>query len=159
MASRKEVHLFDTPRYSSDWTPEQIDKHYRPYFAHCACEAIRGEATPTYLYLPEIAHELRRYNPELKLVVMLRDPVERAISHYYMVKAQGRESDPLWLALLKEPFLARSGQDAAARLKARRRYSYRKRGSLQSPVAQSLSILWQGPGVNRPFLEAVATPR
>ena len=40
---------------------------------------IRGEATPIYLFFPEIAPELKRYNPRFKVIVLLRDPVERAI--------------------------------------------------------------------------------
>ena len=79
MASAKEVHLFDAPNYSRDWTPEQIDRRYRPRFAHCSDARIWGEATPGYMFVPEIPRELKRYNPDLKLVVLLRDPVERAI--------------------------------------------------------------------------------
>ena len=83
VSSRKEVHLFDAPEYSEAWTPEQIDERYRPFFEHCPDARVRGEATPIYLYFPEIARELARYHPELKLIVLLRDPVERAFSHYY----------------------------------------------------------------------------
>ena len=39
---------------------------------------MRGEATPVYLFLPEVAAELARYNPHLKVIVVLRDPAERA---------------------------------------------------------------------------------
>ena len=94
MSSRKEVHLFDAPEYSNDWTPEQIDERYLPFFAHCAGARTRGEATPIYLFFPEIARELKRYNPELKLIVLLRNPVQRAISHYYMEKNRDAEHRP-----------------------------------------------------------------
>ena len=57
-----------------DWTPERIDERYRPFFEHCAGARVRGESTPIYLFFPEIARELKRYNPELKLIVLLRDP-------------------------------------------------------------------------------------
>ena len=107
MSSRKEVRLFDAPEYSSDWTPEQIDEHYRPYFEHCSGARVRGETTPIYLFFPEIARELERYNLELKLIVLLRDPVERAISHYYMERNRDAERLPLWLALLCEPIHVR----------------------------------------------------
>ena len=93
MASPKEVHLFDSPKYSDDWTPEQIDERYRSFFDHCGDVSIRGEATPIYMFLPEIARELARYNPELKLLVLLHDPVERALSHYYMEKNRARNTD------------------------------------------------------------------
>ena len=128
MASPKEVHLFDSPKYSRDWTPEQIDERYRPFFEHCGDAAIRGEATPIYMFLPEIARELARYNPELKLIVLLHDPVERALSHYYMEKNRGKEHRPLWLALMREPFRLRRCKDARAHGSTMRVCSYRRRG-------------------------------
>ena len=128
VASRKEVHLFDAPGYSRHWTPEQIDERYRPFFARCPDTRIRGEATPIYLFLPEIPAELARYNPELKLIVLLRDPVERAISNYHMEWSRERERRPLWLALLLEPFRRRRCEDPRALGSAMRVGSYRARG-------------------------------
>ena len=128
MAEPKEVHLFDAPGYSGDWRPEEMDERYQPSFEHCPGAAIRGEATPIYMLLPEIARELHRYNPDLKLIVLLRDPVERAISHYYMERARGNEHLPLWLALLSEPFRLRRCRDARQADSAMRRHSYRRRG-------------------------------
>ena len=128
MSSPKEVHLFDDPEYSGAWTPEQIDERYRPFFEHCPDAGIRGEATPIYLYVPEIARELGRYNPALKLIVLLRDPVERAISHYYMERGRNWEHRSLWWALLCEPFRLRRCKDPLAHRSAMRVGSYRARG-------------------------------
>ena len=128
MASPKEVHLFDTPKYSRDWTPEQIDERYRSFFDYRGDVSIRGESTPIYMFLPEIARELQRYNPELKLIVLLHDPVERALSHYYMEKNRGKEPRPLWWALMREPFRLRRCKDARACGSAMRVCSYRRRG-------------------------------
>ena len=124
----KELHLFDAPEYSREWTPEQIDERYRPHFEHCADARIRGEATPIYLFFPEIARELARYNPQLKLIVLLRDPVERAISHYYMEKNRDAEHRPLWWALLRERSALRRCTDVRAPGSAVRVCSYRARG-------------------------------
>ena len=128
MADPKEAHLFDAPDYSGGWSPKEIDERYRPSFEHCPGATVRGEATPIYMLLPEVARELHRYNPELKLIVLLRDPVERAISHYYMERARGDERLPLWLALLSEPFRLRRCRDARQADSAMRRHSYRRRG-------------------------------
>ena len=128
MSRPKEVHLFDAPDYSRDWTPTAIDDRYRPFFEGAAGASIRGEATPIYLFLPAIAGELKRYNPDLKLIVLLRDPVERAISHYYMEKNRDKEHLPLWLALLAEPLRLRLPEDAAHIDSHLRRHSYRRRG-------------------------------
>ena len=128
MASPKEVHLFDSSKYSGDWTPKQIDEHYQSFFDHCGDAVIRGEATPIYMFLPEIARELHRYNQELKLIVLLHDPVERALSHYYMEKNRGREHRPLWWALMREPFRLRRCKNPRAHRSAVRVCSYRRRG-------------------------------
>ncbi len=84
--------------------------------------------TPIYMFLPKVAHELHRYNQALKLIVLLRNPVERAISQYYMEKSRGDEHLPLWLALLSEPFRLRRSRDAGQADFAMRHHSYRRRG-------------------------------
>ena len=128
MSSTKEVHLFDSPEYSPEWSPAQIDERYRPFFRDGEAARVRGESTPIYLFFPEIARELRRYNPELKLIVLLRDPVERAISHYYMEWNRDWERLPLWRALLAEPLRLRRCRDPRAHRSAMRVGSYRARG-------------------------------
>ena len=128
MADPKEAHLFDAPDYSGGWSPKEIDERYRPSFEHCPGAAVRGEATPIYMFLPEVARELERYNPDLKLIVLLRDPVGRAVSQYRMERDRGNEHLPLWLALLSEPFRLRRCRDARQADSAMRRHSYRRRG-------------------------------
>ena len=133
MSSLKEVHLFDAPDYSTDWTAADIDERYRPHFAHCdfagrTGETVFGEATPVYLFFPDIATELKRYNRELRLIILLRDPVDRAISHYYMETGRGGERRPLWQALLLEPLRLRRSRDPRHPESAARLHSYRARG-------------------------------
>ena len=128
MSSPKEVHLFDGRNYSPDWTPEEIDARYRHAFKEGAGVRLRGEATPMYLFFPEIAGELKRYHPGLKLIVLLRDPVERAISSYYFQKNRGRERRPLWLALLLEPLRVRRSHNPRAIGSLTRVFTYRGRG-------------------------------
>lgn len=102
MATGKEVHLFDAQDYSHDWTVADINQRYSRHFEQAKQSALWGEATPIYLYWSEIIPALKRYNPSLKLIVILRDPAERAISHYEMEKSRDNETLPLWLALLRE---------------------------------------------------------
>ena len=100
MADPKEAHLFDSEDYSSDWTLDDINARYAEFFDKGAEVDIRGEATPIYLYFQEIAAEVNRYNPALKVIVQLRDPVERAVSPVYMENGRGGESLPFWSVLL-----------------------------------------------------------
>ena len=128
MTSPKECHVFDGESYNPAWSQRDVDVRYAQPLAHSTRARIRGEATPSYLYLPDVAAKLRRYNPTLKLIVALRDPVDRAVSDYYMQKGRGRETRPFWLALLLEPF--RLCRDANANLprSEAREHGYRTRG-------------------------------
>jgi hypothetical protein len=127
MATSKEVHLFDAADFNSEWTASQLNQRYSSHFVGLEDRRLLGEATPIYLFWPEIIPQLSVYNSELKLIVLLRDPVERAISHYKMEFARGNESCPLWLALLLEPWRLALDQSRAP-LAARRCHSYISRG-------------------------------
>jgi hypothetical protein len=84
----KEVHFFD------DETVNWAAPDYASYHAQFdwGREAIRGEATPIYLYWPRSLERIATYNPDIRLIVMLRDPVERAWSHWRMETSRGAES-------------------------------------------------------------------
>lgn len=56
-----------------------------------AQELQRGEASVLYLYLPHVAESIAQLNPDVKLVVVLRNPVDRAYSHFLMARRMGRE--------------------------------------------------------------------
>ncbi len=51
-----------------------------------------GEATPIYAYWPNALARIAAYNPAMKLILMLRDPVERAWSHWRMEQSRGVET-------------------------------------------------------------------
>jgi len=126
MATGKEVHLFDTQDYSDKWTVEHINQRYSSYFDGADPMQLWAEATPIYLYWSEIIPALKRYNPSLKLIVILRDPTDRAISHYEMEKQRSNETLPLWLALLREP--ARLKKEGRWLGHSHRCHSYMDRG-------------------------------
>lgn len=86
----KEPHFFDDE--SIDWAAPD----YAPYHAQFDEEGppIRGEATPIYLYWPRSLERIAAYNRRMKIIVLLRDPVERAWSHWKMEFARGAETEP-----------------------------------------------------------------
>jgi hypothetical protein len=45
---------------------------------------VVGEATPAYLFHPRVPQRVRDFDPRMKLIAVLRDPVERAYSQYQM---------------------------------------------------------------------------
>jgi Sulfotransferase domain len=61
-----------------------------------------GEASATYLFHPRAAERVYAFDPAMKLIVTLRDPVDRAYSHYQMEHRWGREPLPFEQALERE---------------------------------------------------------
>lgn len=138
VAKGKEVHLFDRQGYVPGEGVEGINDLYRPYFPEVPSfdAELLGEATPFYIFCPEIIAELARYNPALKIIVQLRDPVERALSQYQMECARGNECRPLWQALLLESWRLR-GVRPWVFGHSRRSHSYLARGR----YAEQLQVL------------------
>jgi hypothetical protein len=54
---------------------------------------IAGEATSDYLYWPTAIERIARYNPRMKIIASLRNPADRAFSHWNMRRA--RDQEPL----------------------------------------------------------------
>jgi hypothetical protein len=67
------------------------DFYVNTYFSGVKDEKMAGEATPTYFLLPFVAERIRNFNPNMKLIFCLRDPVERTFSGYMMRVNNGTE--------------------------------------------------------------------
>lgn len=88
MSPVKEPHFFDDEDHV-DWAAPD----YGPYEALFSGDGrLKGEATPIYTYWPEALERARAYNPALRIIVLLRDPIERAFSHWRMETARGAET-------------------------------------------------------------------
>lgn len=68
-----------------------------------------GEASTSYLWSENAALEIKRFQPEAKIIIMLRDPVERAYSHYWHTMRYGGKFDTFEQALDNEPERIRQG--------------------------------------------------
>lgn len=85
--------------------------HYKKgvpwYQAHFPCRFLNRnkltfEASPVYLFHPEVPKRIYQFNPNIRLVALLRDPVERAISQYFMNLRKGFDNRQLMQALEEE---------------------------------------------------------
>lgn len=105
VASRKEVHFFDGGLRPSRDTYAQGPEWYREHFP-LKREMGRGqktfEASPLYLFNPLAPRRIADLVPSVKLIAILRNPTDRAISHYFHETSKGRESLPIMSALLAE---------------------------------------------------------
>ena len=53
---------------------------------------VAGEVTADYLYYPRALERIARYNPEMKLIISLRNPIGRAFSQWNMRREKGQET-------------------------------------------------------------------
>lgn len=80
MSKQKEPHFFDADTYFRKGTAVYLRDHFRKANRY----PIRGEATPQYFHMGEsVAPRMQAcLGSDLKFLVILRDPVQRAWSHY-----------------------------------------------------------------------------
>jgi hypothetical protein len=96
VAPQKEVRFFN--RYYDrgvDW--------YQRQFADARNEHAVGEATPTYMYDQPAMARIASLMPEVRLVAILRNPVDRAYSHYWLNRARDTEKLEFADAVEAEP--------------------------------------------------------
>ena len=90
VANEKEIHYFDTKihqGYSIDWYKRLFknnQKNPKLYF----------ESTPRYLCQYDVPQNVHRYMPHAKFIVILRNPIDRAWSHYNMQIRLGYVNHP-----------------------------------------------------------------
>ncbi len=104
-ANMKGVHYFDTAAgHGVAW----YRSHFASSFTRSTARrregaAVTGEASPYYLFHPAAAGRAARLVPDAKLILLLRDPVERAHSHYREQCRNGVEHMAFEGALTAEP--------------------------------------------------------
>jgi len=67
----------------------QDEKKYLLLFKKVRDEKIVGEATSSYLIYPKVPHLIHQVVPHARILISLRDPVERLISDYFMYQRLG----------------------------------------------------------------------
>ena len=94
-AATKEPHFFDNnhlrgERFYRRQFPLAADLGLRRRLAGGRC-MVSGEATTHYLSHPAVPARVAAMLPDVRLIAILRDPVERAYSHYQLAARNGRE--------------------------------------------------------------------
>lgn len=75
----KEVHFFSYPKQYAkgfEW--------YQSFFAQCDRESAVGEISPSYLVSSQAPQRIYDFNPNMQIIAILRNPIQRAYSHYCM---------------------------------------------------------------------------
>lgn len=74
---KKEIHYFDLNyKKGSKWYLANFNKKYTN------SKMISGEATPYYMFHPLAIKRIKKDFPDIKIIIVLRNPMERTISHY-----------------------------------------------------------------------------
>jgi len=120
LSRTKETHFFDDEQV--DWAAPDYGRYHAQFDPDA--KGLRGEATPIYIYWPNSLERIRAYNPGARLILMLRDPVERAWSHWRMEYARGAETRPFSWCIRE----GRARLLAAEPWGFHREYSYVERG-------------------------------
>ena len=105
-ALRKEIHFFD----------QNYDRGRVWYVAHFPIRGesvISGEASPHYYIFPEAARRISQDLPNTRLIMLLRNPIDRAYSHYQHEVALGYEKHSFEEAIQRE--FDMNGSDWTAR--------------------------------------------
>lgn len=96
LALSKEPHYFDMHYdYGLEWYKSEFPAQQRGI--------ITGEASPYYVFHPLARQRICETLPEAKLILLLRDPVSRAYSHYQHMVRRGAEPLPFEEAIEAEP--------------------------------------------------------
>jgi len=96
----KEIRYFSNDKFYS-----QGEKWYRlnfPVINDMPQGSLTFEASPDYLFFPQAAMRMAHILPNIKLIALLRNPTERAISHYFHNIKKGRRQDEILDAMKVE---------------------------------------------------------
>jgi hypothetical protein len=119
MARMKEPQYFapHKTRWGQRWGqgmpyPQPGMRWYLDLFRDAGNVKYAGESSVSYTAIPWVSgceKRIHAFNPAARLIYIMRDPVERALSHYWHFVADGREDRPPLLAVRrKEEYVARS---------------------------------------------------
>ncbi len=122
MATDKEVHFFDDESNFSKGKNVNYST-YHSNFKGVTQETLLGEATPIYMYWYDAPGRIWDYNPQMKFIIILRNPIERAYSHWNMERDRDAENLTFLEAINSEEHRCREALPLQHRL-----YSYVDRG-------------------------------
>ena len=126
LPEQKELHHFDDESLAWGDQPRHHQRNRRSYhrsFRTAPADCHWGEATPIYMYWEAAPERIWRYNPAMRIVVILRNPIERAYSHWAMEVGRGADDLSFADALGEEASRCRSALPFQHRV-----YSYADRG-------------------------------
>ena len=140
LSPRKDIHFFGSDlkfRRRSRFSQTE----YESFFSDCT-EKARGEASVWYLHSQKAAEEIHQYDPNMKIIIMLRDPIQLMYAHYTQMRlnALGDEDLPTFeQALAAEP-ARRNGKQIPKNNSIVSALYYTDIGTLSTQIQRYLNI-------------------
>ena len=94
---KKEAHYFNKKKI-------YINKFHYEWTFKNKNEKIIGDITPSYISEENVAEKIHKYNPDVKMIVILRDPTDRCVSQYKMEMSRKtiEKNSGLWDAFSRD---------------------------------------------------------
>ncbi|MEZ4287931.1 MAG: sulfotransferase [Polyangiales bacterium] len=98
----KETNYFSVSRWGAEYESQPLS-YYLSFFKNAPASTVVGDISTNVLHDPYCGERLQALVPDAKIVVMLRDPVSRAQSHYFHTKHRAGSVGASMLELLEDP--------------------------------------------------------
>ncbi len=128
LTQRKALMQFDRP--AAEAPPIES---YLSNFSKARPNQIAGESTPSYSYYPGALERIRNEIGPIKIILLIRNPIQRALSDYWMQVRKCRDTLPL-----REAMARRNIEDLGDYYY--RRYSYIERSSYSAQIERAKAL-------------------
>ncbi len=130
LPNKEELHFFDDEeRFAKGVNYQDLHDSFHPP----SRAFIAGESTPAYLYWRPTMERIWNYSKEIKLIVLVRNPVDRAFSHWNMQRERGYDTLDFLDAVRAEQQREKEAAPSQAR-----RFSYIGRGLYGEQIGRVL---------------------
>ncbi len=109
---KKHPEIFIPPGLTPDYFSHRYSKTeewYRSLFESAQGNKLCGEKSTSYIVCPPAAKRIHEFNPDVDIFFILRNPIDRAYSHYKMYLRKGKVSDDVDHELSDDSLLVREG--------------------------------------------------
>ena len=134
LSGRKEVHYFDDE--ALDWSAPDPQQYHRSFPIRDGAQ-VYGECTPVYFFWPPSLDRIRAYSPDIRFIVVFRNPIDRAFSQWSMAYARGEDTLLFDEAIRGGRTRVAEGGETAD---SQRVYSYVERGFYGAQVRRFLTL-------------------
>lgn len=117
-----------------------IQYYCSQYFSNATSERCIGEVDPEYLYFKSVPSRIyKALKGEIKLIFLLRNPIDRAYSHYLMSRRRGYETCSFKEAIEKEPTRVKDVSNDTKYYSSKNHFSYIGRGLYAKQIRRYLN--------------------